>query len=163
MGREMSTVCTSVISACLALATLVHSVPVHADTSHGSFSGNPVVEFLPDGRKIKLRESFSYTDPDGNLWSVPVNYVADGASIPRGLWTPVGGPLDGPYRDASIVHDYYCENFDTYWNEDYRRDWKSVHRAFYEGLLPEVWVQKRPNSCTGLSTIAGRDGSGRVS
>lgn len=132
----MPRVRTCLISAYLAVvATMALSAPTDADTGHGHFSGNPVVEFLPDGRKIKLREAFIYTDPDGNVWPVPVNYIADGASIPRGLWTPVGGPLDGPYRDASIVHDYYCEHFDTRWNESYKLDWKSVHRAFYQGLL----------------------------
>lgn len=124
------------LPALVALALLGFSVPTaNCQTGHGSFSGNPVVEFLPDGRSVKLREAFSYVDPDGNAWPVPIGYVANGASIPRGLWTPVGGPFEGPYRDASIFHDYYCEHFDTYWAEDYKRDWKAVHRAFYEGML----------------------------
>jgi hypothetical protein len=35
--------------------------------------------------------------------------------------------MEGEYRDASIVHDWYC---------DLRsRSWKSVHRMFYEAML----------------------------
>ena len=39
----------------------------------------------------------------------PKDYVVDGASIPRALWTLVGSPYTGDYRRASIVHDKACD------------------------------------------------------
>jgi hypothetical protein len=39
----------------------------------------------------------------------------------------MGGPFEGKYRDASIVHDWYC---------DLRtRSWQNVHLVFYEAML----------------------------
>lgn len=38
---------------------------------------------------------------------VPVGYVTDFASVPRGLWN-VFPPL-GPWARAAIVHDYICD------------------------------------------------------
>ena len=35
--------------------------------------------------------------------------VVDGASIPSVFWSIIGAPYTGKYRDASVIHDYYCE------------------------------------------------------
>jgi hypothetical protein len=76
---------------------------------------------------VKLLADFTYIDNAGDRWTVPRDATVDGASIPRMLWTPLGGPMEGEYRDASIVHDWYC---------DLRsRPWKCVHRMFYEAML----------------------------
>jgi Protein of unknown function (DUF1353) len=58
---------------------------------------------------------------------VPVGYVSDGASIPWSLWTFIGGPYDGPYRDAAIIHDYFCENKG--------RTWEETHAMFLEAAI----------------------------
>lgn len=91
------------------------------------FTGRLVAEFLDDGRRVRLLESYTYVDPSGIVWKVPKGTVVDGASIPRAFWTMIGGPFEGKYRNASVVHDYFCEAKD--------RDWKSVHRMFYDGML----------------------------
>src|ERR1035441_4686270 len=44
-------------------------------------------------------------DPDGLEWKAPKGLVTDGASIPQIAWTPVGGPFEGLYRLAAVVHD----------------------------------------------------------
>jgi hypothetical protein len=36
---------------------------VPPDPAWSRFSGNPKTEWLPDGRKMKLLEEFTYTDP----------------------------------------------------------------------------------------------------
>ena len=91
------------------------------------YMGTPRVEFLRDGRDVKLIEGFSFCDPEGLLWPVPADSVVDGASIPRVFWTLIGGPFEGRYRDASIIHDYYC---------DVRvRTWQATHRVFYEAMV----------------------------
>ncbi len=93
---------------------------------NSSFSGEPLVTLLI-GENIRLERDFGYRDSGGRWWPVPRRVVSDGASIPRIFWTPAGGPLDGPYRDAAIVHDYYCQTMS--------RNWSDVHRMFYEGML----------------------------
>jgi hypothetical protein len=79
----------------------------------GSFSGDPVTRWLCDGRNMQLVEDFSYTDPAGKVWSVPAGFITDGASIPKCLWSAVGGPFEGVYRNASIPHDYVCKTHTT--------------------------------------------------
>lgn len=100
-------------------AALANEVPLQ-------FNGRLVAEFLDDGRKVRLLESYTYVDPSGEVWKVPKGTVVDGASIPRAFWTIIGGPFEGKYRNASVVHDYFCVTKD--------RSWKSVHRMFYDAM-----------------------------
>jgi hypothetical protein len=78
-----------------------------ATQSHpwGYFSGVPVTQWNPDGRSMTLLRQFSYTDQHGTLWVAPAGSVVDGASIPRTLWSLMGGPFEGRYRNASVLHD----------------------------------------------------------
>jgi Protein of unknown function (DUF1353) len=93
----------------------------------GKYVGEPIVKFLDDGRLLQLMARFSFVDRQSLSWDVPVGAQVDGASIPRFLWTFVGGPLEGRYRNASIIHDWYCCNR--------TRSWESVHSVFYEAML----------------------------
>ncbi|HEX8449520.1 MAG TPA: DUF1353 domain-containing protein [Allosphingosinicella sp.] len=93
----------------------------------GKFSGNPQVELAPDGRTAKLLKKFSYTDLAGNRWVVPSGTMLDGASIPSPFWSFIGGPWEGKYRNASIIHDFYCDRK--------TRPWQAVHRVFYNGMI----------------------------
>lgn len=95
---------------------------------YGRYVGAPpVVSWLDDGRLVKLMKSFAYINAKGQHWRVPKHAEVDGASIPRPLWSLIGGPFEGKYRNASIVHDWFC---------DVRtRAWQGVHRMFHEGLL----------------------------
>jgi hypothetical protein len=93
----------------------------------GQFSGNPAAELLPGGRQLRLLQPFSYTDPRGRTWIAPSGTVVDGASIPRAFWTVIGGPLEGSYRNASIIHDHYCVTKS--------KPWQEVHRVFYDGMI----------------------------
>jgi len=100
--------------------------------SHGASLGRfidspPLVEWLGDGRNMRLKRSFGYVDPNDCEWPVPSETVVNGASIPQVFWSLIGGPFEGPYRDASVVHDYYC---------DVRtRSWQGTHRVFYDAML----------------------------
>jgi hypothetical protein len=93
----------------------------------GHYTGELILRPLPDGRRMRTEKYFGFRDPEEMRWDVPPNTEVDGASIPRILWTLVGGPWEGRYRDASVVHDYYCSVRST--------DWKAVHRMFYDGML----------------------------
>lgn len=86
----------------------------------------PKVALNADGRTGNLIEELSYFQQSGAEWPVPFGAWLDGASIPRVLWSLIGGPFEGKYRDASIVHDHYCVTQD--------RPWKDVHLMFHEAM-----------------------------
>jgi hypothetical protein len=92
----------------------------------GRYLGRLILEPLPDGRLMRLVEPFGFLDDDEKRWPVPVGTKVDGASIPQPLWSVMGGPFEGRYRDASVIHDYYC---------DVRSEpWRAVHRVFYNAM-----------------------------
>jgi Protein of unknown function (DUF1353) len=92
----------------------------------GSFDGELVFKWGRDGRTMTLLNPFSYTDPKRVVWEVPSGAITDGASIPRILWTIAGGPFEGKYRDAAVIHDYYCEV--------QTRPWRDTHLVFYNAM-----------------------------
>jgi hypothetical protein len=97
-----------------------------AQENFGSFTGTVKVEWLQESgadRQMRLLEHFAFNDPSATVWGVPKGAVINGASIPRPLWTLVGDPYIGDYRNASVVHDYHCEIR--------TRSWEEVHRMFY--------------------------------
>ncbi|MGB7623659.1 MAG: DUF1353 domain-containing protein [Terriglobia bacterium] len=98
-----------------------------AAQGYGSFIGKVVTEWLDDGRKMKLLEPFAYIDPVGSKWDAPKGWIVDGASIPQIAWSVIGGPFEGPYRNASVIHDVACDQK--------QRPWRDVHRAFYTAML----------------------------
>ncbi|MER9414059.1 DUF1353 domain-containing protein [Mesorhizobium sp. M0589] len=101
----------------------------------GEYTG--VLQFQPlsDGRRMKLLKDFGFKDADGTHWPVPRRTIVDGASIPRALWSLVGGPFEGKYRDASVVHDYYCDIRSA--------DWRSVHLMFYRAMRVSGVTERR--------------------
>ena len=102
-------------------------------TQKDSFTGEVQAVFLTpptpsdDFRDMKLLAKFGYLDPYGVYWEVPAGYVTNGASIPWYLWPALGGPYDGPYRDAAVLHDYYCEK--------QIHTWEKTHEMFFNASL----------------------------
>src|SRR5215212_6173826 len=88
----------------VSIATCIPFVSMFAD-SLGQFIGPVRTEWCDDGRKMRLLSAFAYKDPSNHVWTAPVNSIIDGASIPRIFWTIAGGPFEGKYRKASVVHD----------------------------------------------------------
>ena len=103
------------------------AIPVPGGADNGKFVGQVVAQWLDDGRKMKLVEPFGYIDPTGLSWDAPIGSVVDGASIPQVAWSVIGGPFEGKYRNASVIHDVACEQR--------LRPWPDVHRNFYYGML----------------------------
>jgi len=93
----------------------------------GRYEGRAIVELLDEGRVVSLVEAFSYIDYLSQRWDVPSGAKVDGASIPRTLWTLIGAPFEGRYRNASIIHDWFCDRRN--------RPWQRVHEIFYEAML----------------------------
>lgn len=100
---------------------------VTADANQGRFLSLPKTEWLPGGRDMKLTEDFVYIDPMEIAWLAPKDSVVNGASIPRAFWTSIGGPFEGKYRNASIVHDVACEKM--------ARPHDEVHRMFFHACV----------------------------
>src|SRR6266705_4700182 len=95
-------------------------------TKWGHYTGEPVTKWNPDGRTMTLLTELRYTDPHGETWVAPIGSVVDGASIPRYLWSIMGGPFEGKYRNASVLHDVaYGEHNRPSWDCD---------RMFYNAM-----------------------------
>lgn len=111
------------------LACIALPVPLdlaHADTGFGRFEGQLIVELKNDGRDVELKVPFAYQDPGGKLWSVPTGTVVNGASIPQSFWSIIGGPFEGKYREASVIHDYLCDTQTA--------TWEDTHLVFYNAM-----------------------------
>jgi hypothetical protein len=111
-------------SAALSFFTLL---PVSRAAAAGEFKGSIVTRWADDGRNMTLLEPFEYIDPSGTRWPVPPGVSLDGASIPRFFWSLIGGPFEGRYRNASVVHDFYCQVR--------TRPFRIVHRVFYDAMV----------------------------
>lgn len=108
------------------LLSIAPLLAVAADMDYGHFNNTVKVEWLRGStaeRRMRLLEDFSYVDPKGKIWLAPKGSLTDGASIPRALWTLVGAPFEGQYREAAVVHDVYCETKS--------QPHQDVHRIFY--------------------------------
>lgn len=87
------------------------------------FEGRVVAEWLENGREMKLLEDFAYHDTAGVVWKATRGSIVNGASIPRPLWSIIGGPFEGRYRNASVVHDVACGLK--------AQPWQAAHRMFF--------------------------------
>jgi Protein of unknown function (DUF1353) len=109
-------------------AVLIVSAPVAAEEFFGVFPDALEGTFMvADPRpQFKLKKEFIFKDPNGLAWNVPSGEVVDGASIPQIFWSFIGGPFDGKYINASVIHDYYCRTKS--------RTAHDTHRNFYYGM-----------------------------
>jgi hypothetical protein len=92
----------------------------------GFFSGTPKTESLGHGRRARLLEDFSYTDPSGRTWLAPAASIVEGASIPWVFRSLIGGAREGKYRNALLVHEVACDQKFAAWQD--------VHLTFYYAL-----------------------------
>jgi Protein of unknown function (DUF1353) len=111
----------------IAAAALIAGVSAaSAESSFGHFIGKFVAAFDDsDGRKVTLQEPYAFVDPEGKEWDVPTGYKTDGASVPAALWA-FYPPFTGNYRQAAVIHDYYCDNEE--------RSWQDTHKVFYYAM-----------------------------
>ena len=75
---------------------------------------------------MSLTHQFNYIDPAKKVWEGPAQLIIDGASIPRPFWSVIGGPFEGLYREASVVHDAGCCA--------QMQPWGDVHHMFYNAM-----------------------------
>ena len=104
----------------------------------GHFHGTPIqVEWREDGRCMTLLADVHYIDKRGRDWSAKKGDKTDGASIPKALWSVVGGPYEGLYRDAAVFHDVECAR------RPHTATWQDTHRMFLEAMLCNGVEEKR--------------------
>jgi uncharacterized protein DUF1353 len=99
--------------------------PPHGE-NFGKYIGRVVAQWDDSGREMVLTEPFGYLDPEGNKWDAPAGSKIDGASIPKFAWSFIGGPFEGKYRNASVIHDVACD--------EKQRPWDKVHETFYYAM-----------------------------
>ena len=92
----------------------------------GYYTGEPETRWNSDGRSMTLLSELRYTDPHGLVWVAPAGSTVDGASIPRSLWSVMGGPFEGKYRNASVLHDAAYDQRN--------RPWQDCDRMFYNAM-----------------------------
>lgn len=123
----------------LLLLSLAVGQTATAEEHFGEFRDALKGEFI-DAKprpRFKLAAQFRFIDPNGLLWSVPPQKEVDGASIPQAFWSFIGGPFEGAYIKASVIHDYYCD--------EKIRTAHDTHRSFYYGMRAsgvEEWKAK---------------------
>jgi hypothetical protein len=109
---------------------------IGAEQTHkwGYYSGFVEARWENDGRQMTLLSELRYIDPKGDVWIAPAGSKVDGASIPRSMWTLMGGPFEGKYRNASVLHDVAYEQ--------HKRPWQDCDRMFYSAMR-----------CSGVSAV----------
>ena len=100
--------------------------PGLAGTKWGYYNGDPITKWNRDGRTMTVLNTFTYTDPQGEVWDAPAGSIVDGASLPRYLWSIMGGPFEGQYRNASVLHDVAYGR--------HNRPWQDCDRMFYNAM-----------------------------
>ena len=88
----------------------------------------------PGHTEFKLLADYAYVAKDGTTYTATKGAVINGTSIPKVVWSFVGGPWSGKYRNAAVIHDFLCENLVA--------DSDTVHSVFLESMLvsgvPEI-------------------------
>ena len=108
----------------LVLAVGCHTSETPESAEFGRFEGEVIASWDDDGRNMTLRDDFAYVDAEEHRWTAPAGSVVNGATIPPAFWTFIGGPFEGKYRNASVIHDVGCVEMTA--------TWEDVHRMFYE-------------------------------
>lgn len=92
----------------------------------GRYSGPIETRWEDDGITMVLLNELRYTDPYGQVWVAPAGSRVNGASIPKVFWSMIGGPFEGKYRNASVLHDVAYD--------EQTRPWQEVDRMFYNAM-----------------------------
>lgn len=94
------------------------------DPVFGRFRGNVVTKWITDDLEMQLVDDFHYVDARDKEWTAPAGSVINGASIPSVFWSVIGGPFEGRFRKASVLHDAACDQ--------QTESWQDVHRMFFD-------------------------------
>jgi hypothetical protein len=110
----------------IGFASLIPTLAQEKSHPYGEFLDPLKVDLDPGGYRMILQTDYRFKDSEGNTWTAKKGSTIDGASIPQVFWSIIGGPLDGPFRNASVIHDYYCVTR--------MESWQATHKVFYNGM-----------------------------
>ena len=84
---------------------LAGAYPALGQTSFGHYIGKFVAEFGDDGRKVTLKEPYSFVDPAGQEWNVPAatRRTRVGTDSVMGLYPPSPATTDRPPSSTTII------------------------------------------------------------
>ena len=120
-----------IIRSAIFIVTACASATLAQAENFGAFKGELIYKAVADQeRVVETVTPFAFEDSKGKLWTVPSGVRVDGASIPQAFWSVIGGPFTGRYREASVVHDYYCDTK--------TETWQDTHMAFYDGMRASI-------------------------
>lgn len=108
-----------------------------AQSQYGRWEGDFEFKWAKNGRDMILLKEVRFIDRHTKVWTAPVGVTINGASIPQIAWSAIGGPYEGRYREASVIHDVYCDTRSE--------PWEAVHETFYYAMLAsgvETWRAK---------------------
>ncbi len=135
MGERLAVVLALLMASCASHRTPRAESALRAKpTDWGYYSGPVDARWDSDGRNMTLLSELRYIDPKGVVWIAPAGSKVDGASIPRSLWSFMGGPFEGKYRNASVLHDVAYD--------EKSRPWQEADRMFYNAMR-----------CSGVSVV----------
>lgn len=93
------------------------------------------------GHTYVVKSPLTYRALDKRVFTVPVGFQTDGASVPRFLWM-LYPPFGDDYSSAAVLHDYLYAKAEEYtgkdWNEALQRSQLSRKEA--DDLFREVMV-----------------------
>jgi uncharacterized protein DUF1353 len=106
-------------------------------------TGNPRVDFLPDGINVILRSDIVFRDSTGRIWIANDGKRSDGASIPQILWPWLGGPYNGFHRDGALLHDdagylFAPATEATYWAALWSKERAAADRMIWEATVVRI-------------------------
>ena len=129
LKKALFFICVFLASTFIAVCKSLPEDNSSKSAAHGSFRGSLVLQELapPDGIHRIVKKTYTYTDPMGHKLEATPGFETDGASIPRVLWSIVGGPFDGKYVGAAVIHDVGCV--------EHKYSWQITHRMFYEAMI----------------------------
>lgn len=100
-------------------------------TKWGRWENPPDIRRTTDrtGREVALLlQNLVWIRADGTTVVIPAGFVCDGATVPRVVWSLVGGPFDGPYLPGAILHDFLLSV-----RTPGQPVW-GIHKEFYNGM-----------------------------
>jgi hypothetical protein len=126
IARTIALIVAGLVSSCAFHRTAQKPETPRSSQNWGYFSGPVNARWDNDGLNMTLLNELRYTDPDGVVWVAPAGAKVNGASIPRAFWSLIGGPFEGKYRNASVLHDVAYD--------EQTRPWRQVDRMFYNAM-----------------------------
>ena len=96
-----------------------------------------VVDVKNKEKPFKLNNTVNYISNYAYYIHIQKDYTWNGANVPRFLWRIIGSQYNPEFLEASLVHDWLCENKGFIWEHGAR-----VSSDIFRDILIENGVSK---------------------